>query len=266
MLGTYVNAIVVAVGCTIGLLIKNGLADRYKETIMHGVALSVLFIGISTTLTGMFDGGEPILFIISLVLGAIIGELINIDQKLNNLGLWLQSKVGKGEHNIAQGFVTASLLFCVGTMSILGSLESGLRGNHDMLYAKSVLDGVEMDVMTGLIAQKLYPNANIEINGLQRASVIPGTYDLVISNVPFGDIRVFDKSWSSSKQPIYTAAQKRVHNYFIVKGLEMLRPGGVMAIITSSGTMDSKGNAIIRNHIGQKSEFLLILKYMFKNY
>lgn len=148
MLGTYVNAVVVAVGSLIGLLLKNGLPEKYKTTIMHGVALAVLFIGISTTLGGMFDGGEPILFIVSLVIGAILGEAIDIDDKLGKLGLWLQKKVGKGEHNIAQGFVTASLLFCVGTMSILGSLDSGLRGNHDMLYAKSVLDGVSAIILT----------------------------------------------------------------------------------------------------------------------
>ncbi len=148
MLGTYVNTIVVIIGSLIGLTIKNGLKEKYRNIIMHGVSLSVLFIGISTTLGGMFDGGEPILFIISLVIGGILGEWVDIDYRLLQLGEWLQSKVGKGEHNIASGFVTASLLFCVGTLAILGSLESGLRANHDMLYAKSVLDGVTSIILT----------------------------------------------------------------------------------------------------------------------
>ncbi|MGL1892309.1 MAG: DUF554 domain-containing protein [Spirochaetaceae bacterium] len=148
MLGTYVNAAVIIVGSLLGLLIKNGLKEKYKTTIMHGVSLSVLFIGISTTLSGILNGGEPILFIISLVIGGIIGELIDIDLKLIKLGEWLQSKAGKGEHNIGNGFVTASLLFCVGTMAILGSLESGLQGNHDTLYAKSVLDGITSIILT----------------------------------------------------------------------------------------------------------------------
>ena len=148
MLGTYVNAGVILLGSIIGILVKNGLKDRYKWIVMHGVGLSVMFIGIATTLNGMMNGGEPILFIISLVLGGIFGEWVNIEKRLEQLGLFLQSKVGNGEHNIAQGFVTASLLFCVGTMAILGSLESGLRGNHDMLYAKSVLDGVTSIILT----------------------------------------------------------------------------------------------------------------------
>ena len=141
MLGTYVNTGVVIVGSLVGLLIKNGLKEKYKTTILQGVALCVLFIGITTTVSNLLDGGEPILFILSMVIGGAFGEWIDIDQRLKHLGEWLQNRFGNGESNIAQGFVTASLLFCVGTMAILGALDSGLRGNHNMLYAKSVLDG-----------------------------------------------------------------------------------------------------------------------------
>ena len=148
MLGTYVNTAVVIIGSLIGLVIKNGLKEKYRITIMHGVALAVLFIGIATTLGGMMDGGQPILFIISLVVGGFVGEWIDVDEQLKKLGQWLQKRFGNGEHNIAQGFVTASLLFCVGTMAILGALDSGLRGNHDMLYAKSVLDGFTSIILT----------------------------------------------------------------------------------------------------------------------
>lgn len=148
MLGTYVNAIVVVIGAFIGLLIKNGLSEKVKTTVIHSVGLATLFIGISTTLTNMMDGGEPILFIVSLVIGSMVGEKIDIDLRLNHLGQFLERKVGNGEHSIAKGFVTASLLFCVGTMTILGALESGLRGNHDILYAKSVLDGTMAIILT----------------------------------------------------------------------------------------------------------------------
>lgn len=151
MLGTYVNTAVIIIGSIVGLLLKKGLKDKYKNTIMHGVALSVLFLGISTSLSGIFNGGEPILFIISLVLGGVLGEWIDIDHKLLQLGEWLQDKVGTSEHNIARGFVTGTLLFCIGTMAILGSLESGLRGNHDMLYAKSVLDGISSVILTSTL-------------------------------------------------------------------------------------------------------------------
>ena len=148
MLGTYVNTAVVIVGSIVGLMLKNGLKEGYRVTVMQGVALAVLFIGMATTLGGMMNGGEPILFIISIVIGGFIGQWINIDRQLERLGHWLQNQFGNGEHNIAQGFVTASLLFCVGTMAILGALDSGLRGNHDMLYAKSVLDGFTSIILT----------------------------------------------------------------------------------------------------------------------
>lgn len=151
MLGTYVNVIAVMVGSLAGLFFKKGLKEKYQKTIMHGVALSVLFIGISTTINGMLNGGEPILFIISLVLGGTFGEWVDLDLRLNQLGMFLQKKVGRGEHNIAAGFVAASLLFCVGTMAILGSLDSGLRGNHDTLYAKSILDGVTSIILTSTL-------------------------------------------------------------------------------------------------------------------
>lgn len=148
MLGTYVNTIVIIAGSIIGLLIKKGLKSEFKKIIMDGVGLSVLFIGISTTLNGILNGGEPILFIISLVAGGIMGQWIDIDRRLHSLGEFLQSRVGNGDHNIAKGFVSASLIFCIGTMAILGSLESGLQGKHDMLYAKSVLDGVTSIILT----------------------------------------------------------------------------------------------------------------------
>ncbi|QEN03884.1 DUF554 domain-containing protein [Thiospirochaeta perfilievii] len=152
MLGTYVNTLVIILGSILGLLIKNGLKEKYKTIVMNGVGLSVLFIGMSTTLNGILNGGEPILFIISIVIGGLIGEFIDIDLRLNRLGDSLQNRVGRGgEHNIAKGFVTASLIFCVGTMAILGSLESGLQGKHDMLYAKSVLDGVTSIILTSTL-------------------------------------------------------------------------------------------------------------------
>jgi uncharacterized membrane protein YqgA involved in biofilm formation len=110
---------------------------------MQAIGLSVLFIGATTAIGGLLNPeSESILFIISLVIGGIVGEIIGIEKGLEKLGLLLQRKVGSGEHNIARGFVTASLIFCVGTMAIIGSLESGLRGNYDMLFAKSVLDGI----------------------------------------------------------------------------------------------------------------------------
>lgn len=152
MLGNYVNAGAILLGSMIGLLVRNGIKDRFKEIVMQGIGLSVLFIGISSTLNGLMNpDAEPILFIICLVIGGIIGEWINIEKKLENLGDFLQGKIGSGENNISQGFVTASLLFCVGTMAIIGSLNSGLKNDHSMLFAKSVLDGTTSIVLAATL-------------------------------------------------------------------------------------------------------------------
>lgn len=143
MLGNYVNAAAIIVGTILGILIHKGLKEDYKNTMMQAIGLSVLFIGAATALNGLLDPeSEAILFIISLVIGGIVGEMLRLDNALNRLGQFLQNRVGRGDHNVARGFVTASLIFCVGTMAIIGSLESGLRGNYDMLFAKSILDGV----------------------------------------------------------------------------------------------------------------------------
>ncbi|MBC7959449.1 MAG: DUF554 domain-containing protein [Vallitaleaceae bacterium] len=149
MLGNYVNTATIIVGCLIGLMIKNGLKDRYKEIVMQAIGLSVLFIGGTSAIAGLLDpDSEPILFIISLVIGGLFGEWIDIERRLERVGDFLQKKFGSKEQNISQGFVTASLIFCVGSMAIIGSLNSGLRNDHNMLFAKSVLDGVASIILT----------------------------------------------------------------------------------------------------------------------
>lgn len=142
LLGTIVNTVVVIVGSCVGLLIKGGIKKRYKDIIMQALALCIMFIGASTAIGGLNNtDAEPVLFIISLVIGSAFGEFINIENKLQNIGDMIQNKIGSKESNISQGFVTTSLMFCVGTMAILGSLESGIQGVHTTLFAKSVLDG-----------------------------------------------------------------------------------------------------------------------------
>lgn len=142
MFGTVVNVLAIFVGGVTGTLIKGGLSERFKTIVMQAVGMAVLYIGLSGALSKlMLPEANPILFIISLVLGGLLGEAIGIEDKLERLGDYLQGKFA-GHDMISQGFVTASLLFCVGTMAILGSLESGISGVHTTLYAKSVLDGV----------------------------------------------------------------------------------------------------------------------------
>lgn len=138
MLGTIVNFLTILVGGIIGVNIKNGLKDNYKKIIMDSLALIVIVIGLNSALKS-----ENLLIVIfSLVLGSILGEGLKIDKRLNKTGDFLERKLGREDTNFSKGFVTTSLIFCVGAMAIVGSLESGLTGNHDTLYAKSVIDGV----------------------------------------------------------------------------------------------------------------------------
>lgn len=147
MFGTIVNSIAIVVGGIIGMLLKKGIKEDYKSTIMDGIALSVIVIGIA----GGISSENIILVISSIVIGAIIGETIGIENKLDDLGNKLQSKFGKGDGNFSKGFVTASLIYCVGAMAIIGSLESGIQGNHETLFAKSILDGITSILFTSTL-------------------------------------------------------------------------------------------------------------------
>lgn len=138
MLGTIVNSFAIILGSLIGVVIKNGIKEEYKKTIMDGVGLTVIIIGI---ISGI-KSENIILVTISVVLGGIFGEAIGIEKKLDNLGKRLEGRFGGGDSNFSKGFVTASLIYCVGAMAIVGALESGLLGDHNTLFAKSILDGI----------------------------------------------------------------------------------------------------------------------------
>ena len=140
MLGTWVNVGTVLLGGTIGLLIKKGLSDKMGNALMKGLALCTVYIGIS----GSLKGQDPLKLIISMVVGTLIGEALDLDGKVHKLGSWVENRFAKsdGKTSVAEGFVTASLLFCVGAMTIVGSLQSGLTGDHTMLFTKSLLDFV----------------------------------------------------------------------------------------------------------------------------
>lgn len=141
MLGTIVNTIAVIIGAVIGMFLKKGIPQRLSDTMMKGIGLCTLFLGIS----GSLDGQNSLILIISIVVGALIGEGIDLDAKLNQLGNWLENRFKSKDGSkvsVAEGFVSASLLFCVGAMTIVGSLQSGLQGNHEMLFNKSMLDFV----------------------------------------------------------------------------------------------------------------------------
>jgi hypothetical protein len=161
--GTIVNALAVLAGSAAGLLLtwlakrfssrlpagSAQLGERLQTIIMQGVALCVLYLGVS----GSLKGQNSLIAILSMVIGAIIGELLDLDLRMQHLGDWVQKKTERlvpadGNTSIADGFVSASLLFCVGAMSIVGALNDGLTGDHSMLFAKSMLDGISSIVFS----------------------------------------------------------------------------------------------------------------------
>ena len=138
MLGTIVNTVAIIAGSLIGLLFKGSIPEKYSKTIMHAIGLAVILIGLKTAL----ETDDILVIIISLAVGSVIGERLCIEDRLERLGKWLGHLVSGDNEGIAKGFVTASLIYCVGAMAIVGSLESGLSGNHQTLFAKSLLDGI----------------------------------------------------------------------------------------------------------------------------
>lgn len=144
LLGALVNCGAVIIGSLLGLLFKKGIPEKVSDTVMKGMGLCVLWIGV----TGAIKGQNALVMIFSLLFGAIIGELIDLDRWVGRLGDWIQKKVGAGHGNVTQGFVTATLLFCVGAMSVLGPIESGLSNDHTTQYTKSVLDFVSSVIYT----------------------------------------------------------------------------------------------------------------------
>ena len=149
MLGTIVNSLTIVIGSFIGLFVKGKINKKVSDTIMNGLALCVIYIGISGTL----KGNNTIIIIIAIALGGFIGEIKDEDKRLENLGQRIEKRFNKngGDISIAQGFITSTLLFCVGAMAIVGSLESGLNNNHSTLFAKSLLDGISSIIFTSTL-------------------------------------------------------------------------------------------------------------------
>ncbi|MDR2101172.1 MAG: DUF554 domain-containing protein [Treponema sp.] len=154
MLGPAVNALTIVVCSLVGCFLIRGIPDRFEGIIKKAIGLSIIYVGIK----GALDNERVLLLIMSMVGGAIAGELINIDKFMNRFGAWAEKRLGmegagktgnglvpekpRGfSQGFSQGFVSASILFCTGSMAIVGSMQSGLQGNHETLFAKSVLDG-----------------------------------------------------------------------------------------------------------------------------
>ena len=152
--GTIINALAILAGSAVGLGIHAlagrfsavlgakgiRLGERLQTIMMQGISLCVLYVGV----TGSLKGQNTLVAILSMVAGSILGELLDLDARMGRLGQWVQDKLSHilkaGGNSVADGFVTASLVFCVGAMAIVGALENGLTGNFDTLKAKAVLD------------------------------------------------------------------------------------------------------------------------------
>ena len=138
VLGTIANVVAILIGGIAGTLIKGGLPSKIAATVIKGLALTVFLVGVTNAL----KVNNLLLVMLSMAIGGIVGESLDIDQRLKNLGDAVERRFKGRGGKISDGFVTGTLLYCVGAMAIVGSLESGLSGNHQILYAKSVLDGI----------------------------------------------------------------------------------------------------------------------------
>lgn len=136
LLGSIANAVGIIIGGLAGSILKKGLSERFGNLILAGLGLFTFALGVRFSL----DAKHLLVVIFSLVIGALIGESIDIEKRMENLGNNIQDKLKGFKGNFAQGFVTASVLYCVGSMAIMGSLQSGLSNKHDILFAKSVMD------------------------------------------------------------------------------------------------------------------------------
>ena len=146
MLGVIVNVGTVLLGSLVGLFLKRGIPEKVTEALMIGIGICTLFIGIS----GALQGENTLVLILSMAIGTVIGTLLDIDRQLNRLAAYVETRFKQkdGQVTVAEGFVTASLLFCVGAMTIVGSLQAGLTVDCEMLYTKATLDLISSCVLS----------------------------------------------------------------------------------------------------------------------
>ncbi|MBL1230116.1 DUF554 domain-containing protein [Enterococcus sp. BWB1-3] len=143
LLGSIVNGLAIVVGSLAGAVLRN-LSEATKDTVTKGVGLGGILLGIQMSI----KSESFILVLISMCLGAMVGESLRIEDRMNQFGLYLERRFAKSGSNFAEGFVTASLIFLIGSMAIIGAVESGVSGNHQTLYTKAVMDGFMAIMLT----------------------------------------------------------------------------------------------------------------------
>ena len=150
LLGTFVNAAAIIIGALLGNLLRGGFPEKYRVVVMQGISLVVILIGLSMAL----QTENYLVLVLSIVCGGLLGQLLRIEERLSQLGQNLERRLGGagGQGGLfTRGFVTASLVFCVGAMAIMGALESGLTGQHTTLFIKSLIDGITATVLASTL-------------------------------------------------------------------------------------------------------------------
>ena len=148
--GSFINVALVLIGGALGLLLKKGLPERVSDAVMKALGLCVLYIGID----GCLEGSNALIAVISMAVGTIFGSAVNLDKHMNNFAAKVEKKLSKksdGKTNMAQGMISATLLYCVGAMAVVGSLDSGISGDYSTLATKSVIDGVSSIVLASTL-------------------------------------------------------------------------------------------------------------------
>ncbi len=161
-LGTIVNTAAIVAGGVLGLLGGRRLTERYQQTVIMGLGICVMFVGIAGTLQEMLRAGGDgalhsqgaLMLVVSIALGAVLGEWMDLDRRFEAFGEWIKLKThNEGDERFVEAFVTTSLTFCIGAMAIVGSIQDGLKGDATVLYLKSVMDGVFTVVMTASLGK-----------------------------------------------------------------------------------------------------------------
>ncbi len=185
-MGAVVNAVTIVICGIIGIIFKAGISERFNERIMHGIGLCVLVLGI----VGVITVENTMVMIVSVLLGAITGEALKLEERLVNGVKKIEDKVKhlNAINNLGEGFIAATMIFCVGSMAIVGALESGLLNDHSTLYAKSILDGIVSILLAsslgaGVILSSLPVLLYEGVITLMAGSMAPYLSDIVINEV-----------------------------------------------------------------------------------
>lgn len=204
-LGTIINAFAAILGGMLGILGKRFLKEHYQDTIIKSTGFSVMFLGAAGTLAKMLvpsDGGLTVsgsmTLILSLALGALVGEIIDIDALFERFGDWLKHKTGSdGDNQFTNGFVSASLTVSIGAMGIMGSIQDGIYGDHSTLMAKAILDFIIVMIMASSMGKgcvfSFLPIALIQGSMTALAAVLSGLVtDAMLNNLSLvGNILIF---------------------------------------------------------------------------